>query len=54
VKALLGRHATPDDIAGAALFLLTDQARWINGHPLTVDGGITASVLSGNVPAPQV
>ncbi|MER5538875.1 coniferyl-alcohol dehydrogenase [Streptomyces mirabilis] len=54
VKGLLGRHATPDDIAGATLFLLTDEARWINGHPLTVDGGITAAVLSGNVPAPQI
>lgn len=27
------------DIASAAFFLLTDQARWITGHVLPVDGG---------------
>ncbi|GGS26359.1 3-alpha-hydroxysteroid dehydrogenase [Streptomyces humidus] len=54
VKELLGRHATPDDIAGVVLFLLSDAARWINGHALIVDGGISASVFSGNVPAPEI
>jgi NAD(P)-dependent dehydrogenase (short-subunit alcohol dehydrogenase family) len=41
VRELLGRHATPDDIADAVLFLASDAARWINGHALVVDGGIT-------------
>jgi NAD(P)-dependent dehydrogenase (short-subunit alcohol dehydrogenase family) len=54
VKELLGRHATPDDIAEAVIFLASDAARWINGHALVVDGGITGAVLSGVVPAPEI
>jgi len=54
VKELLGRHATPDDIASAVLFLASDEARWINGHALVVDGGISGAVLSGVVPAPEI
>lgn len=54
VKELLGRHATPDDIAKAVLFLASDEAGWINGHPLIVDGGISGAVLSGLVPAPEI
>jgi len=54
VKELLGRHATPDDIAKAVLFLASDDAGWINGHPLVVDGGISGSVLTGLVPVPEI
>jgi NAD(P)-dependent dehydrogenase (short-subunit alcohol dehydrogenase family) len=54
LKALLGRHATPDDIAGAIVVLASDAARWINGHALVVDGGATAAVLTGAIPAPQI
>lgn len=54
VKELLGRHATADDIADAVLFLASDEARWVNGHALVVDGGITGAVLSGVVPAPEI
>jgi NAD(P)-dependent dehydrogenase (short-subunit alcohol dehydrogenase family) len=35
----LGRPGQPDDIARAALFLLSDEAAWINGETLVVDGG---------------
>jgi meso-butanediol dehydrogenase/(S,S)-butanediol dehydrogenase/diacetyl reductase len=38
----LGRVGTPDDIADAMLFLASDQASWITGTTLTVDGGLTA------------
>lgn len=39
----LGRLATPEDIAGAILFLAGDEARHITGVTLPVDGGYTAA-----------
>ena len=54
VKELLGRHADPGDIASALIFLASEEARWINGHALVVDGGITGAVISGVVPAPEI
>lgn len=38
----LGRIATPTDIANAALFLFSDEAAYINGVLLPIDGGLTA------------
>src|SRR5947209_5132675 len=35
----LGRIGEPMDIAGAAVFLASDDAAWITGTDLTVDGG---------------
>jgi NAD(P)-dependent dehydrogenase (short-subunit alcohol dehydrogenase family) len=35
----LGRIALPDDVASAALFLASDDAAYINGIDLPVDGG---------------
>jgi NAD(P)-dependent dehydrogenase (short-subunit alcohol dehydrogenase family) len=37
----LGRIGEPDDVAGAAVFLASDEARWITGTILAVDGGLT-------------
>ncbi len=36
----LGRVGTADDIASAALFLASDDSRWITGEELLVGGGI--------------
>ena len=33
------RLGTPDDHVGPVLFLLSDEAKWITGHVLAVDGG---------------
>jgi NAD(P)-dependent dehydrogenase (short-subunit alcohol dehydrogenase family) len=41
-----GRMGTPEDIAVAAAFLATDEAFFINGVVLPVDGGITARLSS--------
>jgi meso-butanediol dehydrogenase / (S,S)-butanediol dehydrogenase / diacetyl reductase len=38
----LGRIGDPQDVAGAALFLASDEAAWISGVVLPVDGGLTA------------
>ena len=38
-KIPLGRMATPDDIAHAVLFLASDQAGYITGTTITIDGG---------------
>lgn len=35
----LQRVAQPDDIARAVAFLASDEARWITGDTLRVDGG---------------
>jgi NAD(P)-dependent dehydrogenase (short-subunit alcohol dehydrogenase family) len=37
----LGRPGRPSDVARAALFLASDEASFITGHALVVDGGMT-------------
>ena len=41
----LGRFGEPDDVAKAALFLASDDARYVTGHALAVDGGYLAGGL---------
>jgi NAD(P)-dependent dehydrogenase (short-subunit alcohol dehydrogenase family) len=37
----LGRYGTPEDIAYAAIYLLSDAASWLTGQPIVIDGGAT-------------
>jgi 3-oxoacyl-[acyl-carrier protein] reductase len=40
VRTPLGRLGTPEDVAGAVAFLCSDDAAFITGAVLTVDGGL--------------
>ena len=40
-KYLLG-FGEPEDVANAALFLLSEASRWVTGTNLILDGGLTA------------
>jgi 3-oxoacyl-[acyl-carrier protein] reductase len=40
-RSILGRVGEPEDIANAALFLVSDEASFITAQTLTVDGGRT-------------
>lgn len=42
----LGRRGTPDDIADAVLFLLSDMASYISGQTIDVDGGPSRAGLA--------
>jgi len=43
----MGRIGEPDDVATAALFLLSDVASWITGAVVVVDGGATSRPSGG-------
>ncbi len=42
LQPLTGTLGTPEDVAGAAAYLASDDARFVTGTVLTVDGGWTA------------
>jgi NAD(P)-dependent dehydrogenase (short-subunit alcohol dehydrogenase family) len=42
----IGREADPEEIAAAIVFLLTDDASFITGAVIPVDGGSTACIPS--------
>ncbi len=41
-KHMIKRPGTGDDIAFGALYLASDEAAWVTGTNLVIDGGLTA------------
>jgi NAD(P)-dependent dehydrogenase (short-subunit alcohol dehydrogenase family) len=42
----LGRLGTEDDVARTVYFLASDDAAYVSGQTLLVDGAVTASILA--------
>jgi NAD(P)-dependent dehydrogenase (short-subunit alcohol dehydrogenase family) len=45
----IGRWGAPEDVANAALYLASDEASFVTGAVLTVDGGLTIQTPEGAV-----
>jgi 3-oxoacyl-[acyl-carrier protein] reductase len=41
----MGRYGTPEEVADVIAFLCSDAARFVTGHDLRVDGGLTATAI---------
>ena len=46
-----GRICEPEEVACAALFLASDEASFVNGHDMVVDGGMTKAYVTPEGPA---
>lgn len=39
----LGRIGEPEDLGGIAVYLASDEAKWVTGSVISIDGGLTTS-----------
>jgi NAD(P)-dependent dehydrogenase (short-subunit alcohol dehydrogenase family) len=46
-SSALAREGLPEEVAAGVAFLLSDEATYVTGVDLTVDGGVIAAVRSG-------
>ncbi|RLN34250.1 hypothetical protein C2845_PM03G15510 [Panicum miliaceum] len=51
MNEMAGAVPEAEDIARAALYLASDEAKYVNGHNLVVDGGFTVG-KAPNMPKP--
>jgi len=42
----LGRIGQPEDVAAAVLYLASEEASWVTGTALVIDGGVTHSIFN--------
>ena len=52
-KLLADRIGTPEDVAGLAVFVASDDAAWMTGVDILLDGGYTAHDGLGPAMQPQ-
>jgi NAD(P)-dependent dehydrogenase (short-subunit alcohol dehydrogenase family) len=52
-RSLLQVEGTAWDVANAALYLASEEARWVTGIILPVDAGATAGMLPSSYPLPE-
>lgn len=41
-KTMLGKHGSPEDVAWALVYLCSDEASWVTGSDMAIDGGASA------------